>query len=161
MIDCTRVTPQITWGTSPQDVIAVDGRIPDPAAEADPVRRRSLEQALAYIGLAPGAALAGTKIDYAFIGSCTNGRYSDLVAAAEIVRGRTVAPGVRALVVPGSTQIKIAAERAGLDRLFREAGFEWRSAGCSMCVAGNGDTVGQDIPAGVAADRVAGRAVQR
>jgi len=119
----------------------VDGRVPDPSTETDPVRRRTLEQALAYIGLAPGAALVGTKIDYAFIGSCTNGRYSDLVAAAEIARGRKVAPGVRALVVPGSTQIKIAAERAGLDRIFREAGFEWRSAGCSMCVAGNGDTV--------------------
>ncbi len=141
VIDCSQVKPQITWGTSPQDVVAVDGRVPDPSTETDPVRRRTLEQALAYIGLAPGAALAGTKIDYAFIGSCTNGRYSDLVAAAEIARGRKVAPGVRALVVPGSTQIKIAAERAGLDGIFREAGFEWRSAGCSMCVAGNGDTV--------------------
>ena len=141
VIDCSPVKPQITWGTSPQDVVAVDGRVPDPSTETDPVRRRTLEQALAYIGLAPGAVLAGTKIDYAFIGSCTNGRYSDLVAAAEIARGRKVAPGVRALVVPGSTQIKIAAERAGLDRIFREAGFEWRSAGCSMCVAGNGDTV--------------------
>ena len=141
MIDCARVTPQVTWGTSPQDVIAVDGRIPDPAAEADPARRRSIEQALAYMGLPPGAALAGTPIDYAFIGSCTNGRYSDLVAAARVVRGRRVAPGVRALIVPGSDQVKRAAEEAGLDRIFLEAGFEWRTAGCSMCVAGNGDVV--------------------
>jgi 3-isopropylmalate/(R)-2-methylmalate dehydratase large subunit len=141
VIDCARVAPQVTWGTSPQDVIGVDGRIPDPAGEGDPVRRRSIEQALAYMGLTPGAALAGTPIDYAFIGSCTNSRYSDLAAAAEVVRGRRVAPGVRALVVPGSTQVKRAAEAAGLDRIFREAGFEWRTAGCSMCVAGNGDVV--------------------
>ena len=141
VFDCARVAPQVTWGTSPQDVIAVDGHIPDPAAEADPVRRRSLEQALAYMGLVPGAPLAGTAIDYAFIGSCTNSRYSDLVAAAEVVRGRKVARGVHALVVPGSTQVKRAAEQAGLDRIFREAGFEWRTAGCSMCVAGNGDVV--------------------
>jgi 3-isopropylmalate/(R)-2-methylmalate dehydratase large subunit len=140
-IDCAAVGPQVTWGTSPQDVIAVDGRIPDPSAEADPVRRDSLGRALAYMGLAPGEPLAGTPIDYAFIGSCTNSRYSDLLAAAEVARGRKVARGVRALVVPGSTQVKSAAERAGLDRVFREAGFEWRSAGCSMCVAGNGDVV--------------------
>jgi len=141
VIDCAGVGPQVTWGTSPQDVIAVDGRIPDPAAEGDPARRRAQEQALAYMGLRPGTALAGTPIDYAFIGSCTNSRYSDLVEAARVVRGRRVAPGVRALVVPGSMTVKAAAEEAGLDRVFREAGFEWRSAGCSMCVAGNGDVV--------------------
>lgn len=141
VIECSEIKPQITWGTSPQDVVAVDDPIPDPSKETDPVRRRAIERALAYIGLAPGETLAGTKIDYAFIGSCTNGRYADLVAAAEIARGRKVAPGVRALVVPGSTQIKFAAEQAGLDKIFMEAGFEWRSAGCSMCVAGNGDTV--------------------
>ncbi len=114
VIDCGAVEPQVTWGTSPQDVLPVGGRIPDPAAEPDPVRRRSLEQALAYMALVPGAAVA---------------------------RGRRVAPGVRALVVPGSTAVRRAAEQAGLDRVFREAGFEWRAAGCSMCVAGNGDVV--------------------
>ena len=141
IIDCSQIKPQITWGTSPQDVVAVDERIPDPSKETDPGRRRAIERALAYIDLAPGASLVGTPIDYAFIGSCTNGRYSDLIAAAEIARGRKVAAGVRALVVPGSTQIKLAAEQAGLDKIFMEAGFEWRTAGCSMCVAGNGDTV--------------------
>ncbi len=141
VIDCTQIRPQITWGTSPQDVIAVDDRLPDPASVADPARRAAIERSLRYIGLAPGSALAGTPIDYAFIGSCTNGRYADLVAAADIVRGRKVAPGVRALVVPGSTRVKLAAEQAGLDKVFVEAGFEWRAAGCSMCVAGNGDIV--------------------
>jgi 3-isopropylmalate/(R)-2-methylmalate dehydratase large subunit len=141
VIEGAQIKPQITWGTSPQDVIAVDERLPDPAAETDPARRAAIERSLRYIGLAPGDTLAGTPIDYAFIGSCTNGRYSDLVAAAGIVRGRKVARGVRALVVPGSTRVKLAAERAGLDKVFIEAGFEWRAAGCSMCVAGNGDVV--------------------
>ena len=140
-IDCTALTPQITWGTSPQDVIGVDEPIPTPASAADPSRRLGMERALAYIGLTPGASLIGTKIDYAFIGSCTNGRLADLEAAARIARGRKVAPGVRALVVPGSMQIRRAAERAGLDRIFIEAGFEWHNAGCSMCVAANGDVV--------------------
>ncbi len=140
-VDCSLIKPQVTWGTSPQDVIAVDEAVPDPAREADPARRQLIERALAYIGLQPGAPLAGTKIDYAFIGSCTNGRYSDLVDAARVARGRKVAPGVRALIVPGSAQVMRAAEKAGLDRIFTEAGFEWRAAGCSMCVAGNGDVV--------------------
>ncbi len=140
-IDCAQIKPQVTWGTSPQDVIAVDESVPDPALEPDPAKRQLIERALNYIGLQAGAPLAGTKIDYAFIGSCTNGRYSDLVDAARIARGRKVAPGVRALIVPGSEQVKRAAEKAGLDRIFTEAGFEWRAAGCSMCVAGNGDVV--------------------
>lgn len=140
-IDCGAITPQITWGTSPQDVIGVDARVPDPSQEPDPAKRKSMEKALSYIGLQPGAALLGTKIDVAFIGSCTNGRLDDLHAAARIARGRKVAPGVRALVVPGSSQIKRAAERAGLDRIFIEAGFEWHSSGCSMCVTANGEVV--------------------
>jgi len=140
-VDCARIKPQVTWGTSPEDVIAIDEPIPDPSAVTDPARRKAIERALGYIGLRPGDTLAGTKIDYAFIGSCTNGRYSDLAAAAEVVRGRKVAPGVRALVVPGSMPVKRAAESAGLDRIFINAGFEWRAAGCSMCVAGNGDVV--------------------
>jgi 3-isopropylmalate/(R)-2-methylmalate dehydratase large subunit len=140
-VDCAAIRPQVTWGTSPQDVIAVDEPIPDPSHEKEAARRQSIERALAYIGLRPGTMLAGTKIDYAFIGSCTNGRYADLAAAAEIARGRKVAPGVRALVVPGSGQVKRAAEAAGLDQVFVAAGFEWREPGCSMCVAGNGDVV--------------------
>jgi 3-isopropylmalate/(R)-2-methylmalate dehydratase large subunit len=140
-IDCNQIGPQITWGTSPQDVVGVDEPIPDPSKETDPARRKAVERALAYTGLAPGQKMAGQKIDYAFIGSCTNSRLSDLVAAANVVRGRKVAPGVRALVVPGSTQVKRAAEAAGLDRIFIEAGFEWHSAGCSMCVVANGDVV--------------------
>ena len=140
-IDCASITPQITWGTSPQDVIGVDAAVPDPARENDAAKRKSMERALAYIGLQAGAQLLGTKIDVAFIGSCTNGRLDDLEAAARIARGRKVAPGVRALVVPGSTQVKLAAERAGLDRIFIEAGFEWHSSGCSMCVAANGEVV--------------------
>jgi 3-isopropylmalate/(R)-2-methylmalate dehydratase large subunit len=141
-IDCNKIRPQISWGTTPQDVIAVDERIPDPAAAGDPERRAALTRALDYLGLEPGKPLEGTKIDVAFIGSCTNARLSDLEAAAAVARGRKVAPGVRALVVPGSAQVKRAAEAAGLDRIFRDAGFEWREAGCSMCVAVNDDQVG-------------------
>jgi 3-isopropylmalate/(R)-2-methylmalate dehydratase large subunit len=140
-IDCTDLAPQVTWGTSPQDVIGVDAVIPDPAREADEARKTAMQKALAYIGLQPGTRLAGTPIDVAFIGSCTNSRLSDLEAAARIARGRRVAPGVRAVVVPGSTQVKHAAEAAGLDRIFLDAGFEWRSSGCSLCVTANGETV--------------------
>jgi 3-isopropylmalate/(R)-2-methylmalate dehydratase large subunit len=141
VIDCARIQPQITWGTSPQDVIGVDERIPDPTAIDDPERRQAVARALDYIGLAPGDTLAGTPIDYAFIGSCTNGRLSDLQAAAEVARGRHVAPGVRALVVPGSTAVKQAAEAEGLDEVFRLAGFEWHESGCSLCVTANNDVV--------------------
>jgi 3-isopropylmalate/(R)-2-methylmalate dehydratase large subunit len=140
-IDCNLITPQITWGTSPQDVMGVDACIPNPSLETDLAKRKAMERSLAYIDLTPGAPLIGTKIDVAFIGSCTNGRLADLEAAAEVARGRKVAPGVRALVVPGSSQIKLAAERAGLDRVFKEAGFEWHSSGCSMCVTANGEVV--------------------
>jgi len=140
-IDCAKVRPQITWGTSPQDLIAVDEPLPDPATVADAERREAMRRALSYMDLAPGSALEGLPIDYAFIGSCTNSRLSDLEAAAAVVRGRKVPAGVAALVVPGSMQVKAAAEAKGLDKVFIEAGFEWRNAGCSMCVTSNGDTV--------------------
>jgi 3-isopropylmalate/(R)-2-methylmalate dehydratase large subunit len=140
-IDCAQVTPRVTWGTSPGDVIGVDEHIPDPSAVADADRRGTMQRALDYIGLAPGQAIAGTRIDIAFVGSCTNGRLSDLRAAAEVARGRKVAPGVRALVVPGAAHVKAAAEAEGLHRIFLDAGFEWREAGCSMCVGAGGDIV--------------------
>ncbi|MBM3571577.1 MAG: 3-isopropylmalate dehydratase large subunit, partial [Alphaproteobacteria bacterium] len=135
--DCTAIKPQITWGTSPQDVIAIDEPVPDPHIVTDAARRQAMMRARAYLDITPGRPLTGTKIDYALIGSCTNGRYGDLEAAARIVRGRKVASGVRALVVPGSMRIKREAERAGLDRVFTAAGFEWHAAGCSMCVTAN------------------------
>ena len=140
-IDCEAIQPQITWGTSPQDVAGIQDLVPDPRAFSDTTRRQAVERALSYVGLAPGERLIGKKIDYAFIGSCTNGRYADIEAAAKVARGRKVAPGVRAIVVPGSTQVKRRAELAGLDRILIEAGFEWHNAGCSMCVAANGDVV--------------------
>jgi len=140
-IDCEKVRPQITWGTSPQDLVAVDEPLPDPSMIADPERREAMRRALSYMDLVPGRAMEGTPIDYAFIGSCTNSRLSDLEAAAAVVRGRKVQPGVTALVVPGSMLVKAAAEAKGLDKVFVDAGFEWRNAGCSMCVTSNGDTV--------------------
>jgi 3-isopropylmalate/(R)-2-methylmalate dehydratase large subunit len=140
-IDATTVAPQVTWGTSPQDVVAVDGRIPDPASASDPDRRKAMAAALDYMGLKPSQPIAGTPIDWVFIGSCTNGRLSDLRAAAAVARGRKVAPGVRAWVVPGSQKVKHAAQAEGLDRVFLDAGFEWREPGCSMCLAANGETI--------------------
>ncbi len=140
-LDCATLSPQVSWGTSPQDMIGVNDVVPDPLAISDRDRRRSMEKAIAYMGLAPGDPIAGTPIDVAFIGSCTNGRISDLQEAARIVRGRKVKEGVRAVVVPGSTSVKAEAERLGLRDIFVGAGFEWREAGCSMCVSGNGDKV--------------------
>ena len=140
-IDAGKIAPQISWGTSPQDVIAIDGRIPDPSREADPQRRAAMEAALLYMGLAPGAAIEGTPIDWVFIGSCTNGRLSDIREAARVVAGHKVAPNVRAWVVPGSEATQRAAEREGLDKIFLNAGFEWRKSGCSMCAGVNGDIV--------------------
>ena len=141
VIDVEKIIPQVTWGTSPEHVVGVDGSIPDPRMIDDPVRRISVETALEYMGLKGGAPIAGTPVDWVFIGSCTNSRLSDLRAAAEIARGRRVAPGVRAWVVPGSETVKREAVAEGLDRLFVEAGFEWREPGCSMCLAANGETV--------------------
>jgi 3-isopropylmalate/(R)-2-methylmalate dehydratase large subunit len=140
-IDVEAITPQVTWGTSPEHVVGVDGRIPDPQAIADPERRAAIETALAYMGLKGGAPIAGTPVDWVFIGSCTNSRLSDLRAAAEVARGRKVAPGVRAWVVPGSETVKRDAVAEGLDKLFTDAGFEWREPGCSMCLAANGEIV--------------------
>jgi 3-isopropylmalate/(R)-2-methylmalate dehydratase large subunit len=141
VIDVDKIIPQVTWGISPEHVIGIDGHIPDPNEVADPARRAALETALDYMGLKAGAPIAGTPVDWVFIGSCTNSRLSDLRAAAEIARGRKVAPGVRAWVVPGSETVKRDAVAEGLDKLFIEAGFEWREPGCSMCLAANGEVV--------------------
>lgn len=139
-IDATRLAPQVTWGTSPEMVVAVDGRIPDPEKEKDPVRREGMERALKYMGLTPNAAIGDIRVDKVFIGSCTNSRIEDLRQAAAVVRGRRKASNVRlALVVPGSGLVKRQAEAEGLDRIFKAAGFEWREAGCSMCLAMNAD----------------------
>jgi 3-isopropylmalate/(R)-2-methylmalate dehydratase large subunit len=132
-IDCSALAPQVTWGTSPQQVGGIDSRIPDPSSEADPAIRGLMERALDYIRLEPGTPLEDIPIDVAYIGSCTNARISDLRIAAGIVKGRTVAPGVEALCIPGSTQVKAEAEAEGLDRIFRDAGFEWHESGCALC----------------------------
>jgi 3-isopropylmalate/(R)-2-methylmalate dehydratase large subunit len=138
LLDCSGLEPQVTWGTDPSQVLGISGRVPDPAA-AEPSQRAAIESALAYMGLTPGRALAGLPVNRVFIGSCTNSRLPDLAAAAEVVRGRRVAAGVVAMVVPGSTTVKRQAEAAGLDRVFRDAGFFWGESGCSMCAGGNGD----------------------
>lgn len=142
-VDVSAIRPQVTWGTSPEQVTSVDGLVPDPADEANGVRRQAMQSALDYMGLAPATPIRDIRIDRVFIGSCTNSRLSDLRAAADVVRGRKVAPRVRAWVVPGSLSVRRAAEAQGLDRVFTEAGFEWRTPGCSMCVAVNGDVVGR------------------
>jgi 3-isopropylmalate/(R)-2-methylmalate dehydratase large subunit len=140
-IDVTRLPPQVTWGISPEHVIGIDDAIPDPKAVGDPEKRRGLETALDYMGLKAGAPIAGTPIDVVFIGSCTNGRISDLRAAAAVARGRKVAGAVQAWVVPGSESVKREAEAEGLDVVFRTAGFDWREPGCSRCLAANGEVV--------------------
>jgi 3-isopropylmalate/(R)-2-methylmalate dehydratase large subunit len=140
-IDVAKIAPQITWGTSPEHVVAVTDRIPDPRDVADPDKKRAMQAALDYMGLTAGAPIAGTPVDWVFIGSCTNSRLSDIQEAAALAKGRKVAPGVTAWVVPGSETIKRQAEAEGLDRIFKEAGFEWREPGCSMCLAFNGDRV--------------------
>src|SRR3989442_14606044 len=137
-IDASGIAPTVTWGTSPQDAAPITGRVPDPAREGDTARRESLARALAYMGLTPGLPLAGIPVDRVFIGSCTNSRLEDLRAAAAVARGRRAV--VPAWVVPGSGLVKRAAEAEGLDRVFRDAGFEWREPGCSMCVGMNGET---------------------
>ena len=141
-IDCAGLVPQITWGTNPQQVIGIDEAVPDPDALADAGERELARRALAYMDLQPGRPLAGTPIDAVFIGSCNSSRLGDLRAAARIVRGHRVADKVRALVVPGSSTVRRDAEAEGLDRVFREAGFEWRESACSMCAAVNGDALG-------------------
>jgi len=140
-IDASALEPTVTFGTNPGMSAPVTGRVPDPEREQEPVARRALESALRYMGLRPGQPLQGHPIDVVFIGSCTNGRLSDLRAAASLLRGRHVAPRVRTLVVPGSREVKRAAEVEGLHRVFLEAGAEWREPGCSMCIGMNGDQV--------------------
>ena len=138
-IDVSEIRPQVTWGTNPGMVVPIDGVVPDPAEFADADDRAAAERALAYMALEPGTPIQEIAVDRVFIGSCTNSRIEDLRAAAAVVRGRHVHPSVRALVVPGSAQVKLQAEAEGLDRVFVDAGFEWRRAGCSMCLGMNPD----------------------
>ncbi|HWK62761.1 MAG TPA: 3-isopropylmalate dehydratase large subunit [Eoetvoesiella sp.] len=139
-IDARQITPQVSWGTSPEMVLPVDARVPDPDKEKDEVRRSGMERALEYMGLKPNTLLTDIKVDRVFIGSCTNARIEDLRAAAAVARGKRVASSVKqAMVVPGSGLVKLQAEKEGLDKIFLEAGFEWREPGCSMCLAMNAD----------------------
>ncbi|MGH2466369.1 MAG: 3-isopropylmalate dehydratase large subunit [Candidatus Limnocylindrales bacterium] len=138
-LDAGRLEPMVTYGTNPGMGIPISGRVPRPDEAADPAHRRALEKALAYMDLQPGQAILGQRLDVVFIGSCTNSRIGDLRQAAEVLRGRRVAGGLRVMVVPGSQQVKAQAEREGLDEVFRAAGADWREAGCSMCIAMNGD----------------------
>ncbi len=140
-LGASEIAPTVTWGTSPQDALPITARVPDPAAVADGARRESMARALAYMGLRPGTPLTEIAVNRVFIGSCTNSRLEDLRAAARVVKGRRAV--VPAWVVPGSGLVKRAAEAEGLDRVFVEAGFEWREAGCSMCVGMNGETAGE------------------
>ncbi len=141
-LDAGSVAPQVTWGTNPGMVAGISGRVPNPADMPTENERQAAARALEYMGLAPGTPLEGLPIDRVFLGSCTNARIEDLRAAANVVRGRRVASSVRAMVVPGSQRVKAQAEREGLDRVFRDAGFEWRNAGCSMCLGMNADVLG-------------------
>ena len=139
-VNARDIKPQVTWGTSPEMVLPVDSRVPDPDREKDDVRRSGMERALEYMGLKPNTPLTDIRVDRVFIGSCTNSRIEDLRAAAVVARGKRVASNVRqAMVVPGSGLVKQQAEREGLDKIFIEAGFEWREPGCSMCLAMNAD----------------------
>ena len=133
------IMPMVTWGTSPQDVISIDEKIPNPESETDEDRKNSIERSLKYMGLKPGTAIKDVKIDKVFIGSCTNGRIEDLRDAAKIIRNKKVAQHVYAMVVPGSGLVKQQAEQEGLDKVFKESGFDWREPGCSMCLAMNSD----------------------
>lgn len=139
VLDAATVTPYVTWGTNPSQGVALSDRVPDPSDFADPVERAAAERALHYMDLVPGTPLRDLAIDTVFLGSCTNGRIEDLRAAAEVLRGRRVADGVRMLVVPGSAQVRLQAETEGLHEVFMAAGAEWRFAGCSMCLGMNAD----------------------
>ncbi len=138
-IDAASIVPMVSWGTNPEAVLPITGVVPDPADRADPAARAQVQRMLDYMGLLPGQRLDALAVDVVFIGSCTNGRIEDMRAAASVAQGRKVASGVRAMVVPGSGLVKQQAEAEGLDRVFRDAGFEWREAGCSMCLAMNPD----------------------
>jgi 3-isopropylmalate/(R)-2-methylmalate dehydratase large subunit len=139
VLDAAAIAPQVTWGTSPETVVPITGSVPDPEAEPDEAKRAQMRRMLDYMGLSPGQKMRDVAVDVVFIGSCTNGRIEDLRAAAAVAKGRRVAEGVRAMVVPGSGLVKQQAEQEGLDRIFAEAGFEWREAGCSMCLGMNPD----------------------
>ena len=140
VMDAASIKPQVTWGTSPEMVVAIDGLVPDPGQEQDATRRASMQGALQYMGLAPGTPVRDIRLDKVFIGSCTNSRIEDLRTAAAVVKGKRVAHSIRlAMVVPGSGLVKTQAEAEGLDRIFTAAGFEWRDPGCSMCLAMNAD----------------------
>ena len=138
-LDAAQIIPQVTWGTSPEDVLPIDGIVPNPADYADEARRAQVSRMVEYMGLTPGQRLQELKVDVVFIGSCTNSRIEDIRIAAAIAKGRKVADGVRAMVVPGSGLVKAQAEQEGLDRILKDAGFEWREAGCSMCLGMNPD----------------------
>jgi 3-isopropylmalate/(R)-2-methylmalate dehydratase large subunit len=142
-IDATTLAPHVSWGTTPEESLPITATVPDPAEVADPVKAARMARSLDYMGLVPGTPLREIAIDRVFIGSCTNGRLDDLRRAAATLRGRRVAANVAAIVVPGSAQVRIAAEAEGLDRVFRDAGFEWRDSGCSMCVAMNDDRLSE------------------
>ncbi len=141
-LDCGHIAPQITWGTSPEHVMAVDATLPNPDVANSEGERKAILAALAYMGLRPQMKMLGVPVDWVFIGSCANGRLSDLIEAAQILKGRKVAPGIRAWAVPGSAEVKADAERLGLAGIFKEAGFEWRDPGCSLCLGANGEFVG-------------------
>lgn len=140
-LSAAEIAPMVSWGTSPDQALAISGQVPDPLAESDASRRKDLQRALKYMGLRAGQPLNSINISHAFIGSCTNARIEDLRAAAEVVRGKTVAPSVRAMIVPGSSQVRAQAEQEGLAEIFTRAGFEWRQSGCSMCLAMNDDVL--------------------
>ncbi|MBU9820411.1 3-isopropylmalate dehydratase large subunit [Rahnella sp. BCC 1045] len=140
-LSATEIAPMVSWGTSPDQAVAIGGHVPDPEYEADPARQKDLQRALSYMGLRAGQPLNSIAISHAFIGSCTNARIEDLRAAADVVRGKTVAPTVRAMIVPGSSQVRAQAEQEGLAEIFTRAGFEWRQSGCSMCLAMNDDVL--------------------
>ena len=142
VVDAESVQPQVTWGTSPGMTSDITGQVPDPEQAPSEAERRSYQRALEYMELIPGTPLEGLRVDRVFLGSCTNARIEDLREAAQVVRGRRVASGVRAMVVPGSRQVKTTAEQEGLDQIFTEAGFEWRNPGCSMCLGMNEDVLG-------------------
>jgi 3-isopropylmalate/(R)-2-methylmalate dehydratase large subunit len=138
-LDAARLPPIVTWGTSPEDVVSIEGNVPDPAKVADEAKRASMERALAYMGLTPGTRMTDIALDRVFIGSCTNGRIEDLREVARIAQGKKVSAGVYAMIVPGSDLVKEQAEAEGIDKILKEAGFDWREAGCSMCLGMNPD----------------------
>jgi 3-isopropylmalate/(R)-2-methylmalate dehydratase large subunit len=139
VFDASTLAPAVTWGTNPAQSVSIDDAVPDPASFASDAQRQSAQRALTYMGLTAGTAIRDIAVDTVFIGSCTNGRLADLRAAADVIRGKKASPKVRAIIVPGSARVKADAEAEGLDKIFTDAGFEWRSAGCSMCLGMNGD----------------------